>query len=183
MIVVNIPAFLAGIPLTEVFRAYVEQSGGYPWLYYFYPNLWFFFQATPYYMFSSGAILLTLTALMIFVVLVIVKKAEITESRILPVLLWLAYTMVFFMPHMHERYGFLAEMLAVVWAVTDRRKIWLAVGMFVSIFPKYLDALYLIEINKAFQGCLAGANTIVYLVFTCVLWKVLFGDRSEKANV
>jgi Gpi18-like mannosyltransferase len=115
-VLTNIPAFCAGIGLNELFSAYFIQGGAYPWLYYFYPNLWFFFQAAPYYMFSTGAVLLALTVLLSFTILLIVRKVRMTEANLLPVLIWTAYSAAFFMPHMHERYGFMAEVAAAIWA-------------------------------------------------------------------
>lgn len=179
----NIPTFCAGIPLSDMFAAYFVQGGAYPWLYYFYPNLWFFFQAAPYYMFSGSAVLLALTVLLSFAILLIVKKVRMSQENLLPVLLWTAYSAAFFMPHMHERYGFLAEVTAVILAVTQKQKRWIPLAMLLCILPKYLDAIYVIQLNRTHQGMMAVANTIVYLAVTCTLWKALFVNRRKERYV
>ena len=176
MLVMNIPALMAGYPLSVIFTKYVGQTGEYPWLYYFYPNLWFFFQARPYYLFSSGAMLLTVVALLLFVVLLVKKDIAIDRFSGLPIALWTAYTCCFFLPSMHERYGYLCEVLAVLLALLHLRSAWLPVGMILCVLPKYLYAIDLIGNPLWLQALEAAGNTLLYMTFTCLLWQKLFSD-------
>jgi len=174
MLIMNIPAVIAGYSPMITFVKYMGQTESYPWLYYFYPNLWFFFQARPYYQFSTSAILLAISALLIFIVLFIHKKIRLTTENILPVLLWTVYTCVFFLPSMHERYGFFAEIVAMIMAVVYVRSSWIAIGMIVCILPKYLWAMDVIGNPVNLQMAAAVGNTAVYITFTCILWHRLF---------
>ena len=180
MLLMNIPAMIAGYSPMITFVKYMGQTESYPWLYYFYPNLWFFFQARPYYQFSTGAILLALTALMIFIVLFVQKKKQLTEENMIPILLWTVYTCVFFLPSMHERYGFFAEMIALIMAVIYVRSSWVAAGMILCILPKYLWALDIIGNPVSLQMVSAIGNTVVYMVYTCILWHRIFGQRRSE---
>lgn len=182
MLVMNIPSIAAGYSPTIIFTRYVSQTGGYPWLYYFYPNLYFFFQARPYYLFSTSAILLTMTALVVFVVLLVKKNVKPDYDNQLPILLWTVYTCVFFLPSMHERYGYFAELIAVVWALVNFRKSWLAIFMILCTFPKYLYALDLIGNSLRIQSVAAIGNTLLYMFFTCSLWRQLFQTEGRKRN-
>lgn len=180
MLVMNIPAFLAGYTPGIIWVKYAGQAGGYPWLYYFYPNLWYFFQAGPYYLFNAGAMMLAVTALLVFVVLLVNKGVAVTPRNMLPVMLWTVYTCVFFLPSMHERYGFLAELIAVIMAIVYTRTAWIAAGLILSTLPKYLYALGLMGNPPGLQMATAIVNTAVYLTFTCILWKHLFtGDAKS----
>lgn len=181
MMAMNIPAIIAGHSPLIAFTAYARQIGGYPWLYYFYPNLYFFFQARPYYLFGSGAILLTVTAFLIFVVLLVEKKVELNRENMVPILLWTAYTCTFFLPTMHERYGYFAELIAVILGILNFRRSWVPIGMLLCILPKYLSALYVIENSSAIQMVTAAGNTCLYVVFTCILWRGLF--QEERSGV
>lgn len=178
MFIMNIPAMIAGYSPKIMVTAYIRQASGYPWLYYFYPNLYFFFQGRPYYLFSTGAIMLAITVLLVFVVLMVKKEIIPDQDNMLPILTWTAYTCVFFLPSMHERYGYLAEIAAVIYGLINIRKLWVAAGMILCIFPKYLYALDLTGNSYAMQTATAIGNTCVYMAFTCVIWHQLFeGER------
>ena len=182
MLVMNIPAVMAGYPLSITFTKYIGQTGEYPWLYYFYPNLWFFFQARPYYLFSAGAMLLAVSALLLFVVLLVQKKVVPDHRSGLAIALWIAYTCCFFLPSMHERYGYFCEILAVLLALVHIRGIWLPAGMILCVLPKYLYAFDLVGNPLWLQGLEAAGNTFVYLLFTCILWQKLFQDNKTNAG-
>lgn len=182
MLVMNIPAMMAGYPPSITFAKYIGQTGEYPWLYYFYPNLWFFFQARPYYLFGAGAMLLTVSALLLFVVILIRKGVVPNRSNGLAIALWSAYTCCFFLPSMHERYGYFCEILAVLLALIHVRSLWLPMGMVLCVLPKYLYAFDLAGNPRWLQGLEAGGNTLLYLVFTCLLWQNLFRDGDHASE-
>lgn len=151
MLIMNIPAVLAGYSPMITFTKYMGQAGGYPWLYYFYPNLWFFFQARPYYLFSTGAVLLAVTALLIFVLL-LVKK----------------------------RYGYFMELIAVCLAILNIRNLWIPVLMILCTLPKYLFAVGFADNSISLQMLEAIVNTFLYIAFTCTLWRRLFAPSSGQ---
>lgn len=179
MLVMNIPAVMAGYPITITFTKYMGQAGGYPWLYYFYPNLWFFFQARPYYLFSTGAVMLAMTALLIFVMLLVKKGVSLHRGNLLHILLWTAYTCAFFLPSMHERYGFFMELTAVIIAIVDIRLLWLPAVMILCTLPKYLYAVGYAGNSLELQMAEAVGNTLLYMAYTCILWRRLFLDRAR----
>lgn len=183
MLIMNIPAVIAGYSPTITFTKYMGQAGGYPWLYYFYPNLWMFFQARPYYLFSTGAVMLAISALLIFVVLLVKKGCSLNRENTLYILLWTAYTCVFFLPSMHERYGFFVELIAVIIAIINIREAWLPIIMMLSTFPKYLYALWPIENPIWLQMTEAVINTGLYLAFTLIFWRWLFHGQSKSPYV
>lgn len=178
MLAMNIPAVMAGYPVTITFTKYMGQAGGYPWLYYFYPNLWFFFQARPYYLFSTGAVLLAMSALLIFFLLLVKKDIRLTRNTTLPVLFWTAYTCVFLLPSMHERYGYFTELIAVLMAVLNIRLSWVPAVMILCTLPKYLYAVGFAGNSLELQMAEAVCNTILYMSCTCILWRRLFLDRA-----
>lgn len=181
MLVLNIPAMVAGYSPMITFTQYVRQATGYPWLYYFYPNFYLFFQARPYYLFSTGAVMLTMAALLIFVVLLVEKKVSLDQDNLLPILLWTAYTCVFFLPSMHERYGYFAEIIAVILGLVNIRKSWIACGMILCVIPKYLYAVNFTGNPMSIQILTAVGNTLLYLIFTCILWHQLF-QRERRIS-
>ena len=121
--------------------------------------------------------MLAISALLLFVVLLIKKGILITHENVLYILLWTAYTCVFLLPSMHERYGFFAELVAVIIALINIRFAWLPLIMMLCTLPKYLYALYLVENPLWLQMTEAIINSALYLVFTILLWKWLFQGK------
>ncbi len=181
MLVMNIPAVIAGYSPAITFTKYMGQAGGYPWLYYFYPNLWFFFQARPYYLFSTGAIMLAVTALLIFVLLLVKRNVMPSRANALHILLWTAYTCGFFLPSMHERYGYFMELTAVIIAIVNIRRLWLPLIMILCTLPKYLYAVGVGENPLWLQMAEAIVNTLLYLSYTCLFWQKLFRKKAESS--
>ncbi len=187
MMIINIPAIIAGYPPTIAITQFMGQSGAYPWLYYFYPNFWFFFQGQPYFRFSLSAIFLAIMALLIFVILLVKKNVHITSDRVIPVVIWVMYTCVMFMPSMHERYTYMPEILATLYGIKHRDKLYLPIGLGLSVLPKYLWALGFIDDPIWMQWIASALCIAVYLIFTLQLWKELFcktasGKKAKKSG-
>lgn len=178
MILCNIPAYMAGLPFSITFSQYVSQTGTYPWLYYFYPNLYFFFQARPYYFFSIAPICFTVTMLLILVLLLRKHRLLLFGENALNISAWICYTCVFLLPSMHERYGYLAEILAVLTALKNKRLTWLPVLMIISTLPRFLFAVSVGSGSLLQQGISAVINTVSYTAFTYVIYLRLKDVKS-----
>ena len=179
MIGMHIPAILAGYSPMIAFTQFLGQSGAYPYLYYFYPNFWFFFQAQPYFRFSMSTIFMTITALLIFIVLLVRKNVRITKDRVLPMVMWIMYTCVMFLPAMHERYTYMPEILACLYGMKNPKRWWLPVGLLVAIIPKYLWTFGVIDHPIWLQAGTSIVCIATYLAFTVVIFKEFFGGMGS----
>lgn len=142
MEVLCIPAILGGYSVFIPFSVYTRQLGRYPYMYVFYPNFWALFREAPYYIFSNVAILSILAGLGIFAVAVIRKKTEISERQWMEFAVWSTFFMMCFLPCMHERYGMLVEVLAVIYAFLNRKSWWMAVVIELGSFIAYLQVTF-----------------------------------------
>ncbi len=181
MLFMNIPAMVAGYSPMITFSQFIGQSGAYPWLYYYYPNFWLFFQAKPYYRFGTSAMLLTIVALLIFVVLLVKKNIRITNQRVLPMVIWIMYTCAMFLPAMHERYTYMPEILSVLYGIKDKKKLWLPIGLQIAIVPKYLWTMGFVQNTVWSQVVTAIICVATYLTFTVVLFKDIFYQKEAIA--
>lgn len=128
MLLTGIPCLIAGRPLGQLFSLYKGQVTEYSGkLSYFYPGVWLIFYEPSdynvYINYRNGAILLALAALIAVMIFWIVRKSELTATNILYMAFLLTFTTVMFLPAMHERYGYLYVILAVIIAIRNRKTI------------------------------------------------------------
>lgn len=78
----------------------------------------------------------------------------------------LAYTCVFFLPKMNERYGYLYEILAILIAFVDRKTIIPCVVLNMVSLITYSLYLYGVSYDVRILGCING---LVYLAYVVIL--------------
>ena len=107
----GIPAYLMGRSLLTTFQIYFSQAGEYHGMYFNYPSFWVLF-GDIYDILKNPAIFLTavLCGLGIYVILSGYKKIS-TELQYLNTATWFVWTVVLFLPAMHERYSFMLDVL------------------------------------------------------------------------
>ncbi len=129
MLFLNIPFIMAGRPVASIFGTYSSQVSIYPEsIYINFSNIYALFvadlNAGALGGFASyGAVLLAVCALGILAVIIIRKKKPVSLQDDLYIGFLLAFTAVMFLPKMHDRYGYVYEILALVLCVTNRKTI------------------------------------------------------------
>lgn len=110
-----IPAWLAGRPLRDLMTMHWQQAETYNQMT---MNAANFYQWLPedYYHFSRFGIVLAATAVFVFCLLVRKSRVELDDGLILRLALVSTLIVPFFLPRMHERYFFPADVLAIIYA-------------------------------------------------------------------
>lgn len=170
----SIPGIIAGRGWTEWFTIYFSQTQTYPFMFLQYPSFWALIDGsgTHYEVLSQVAILLAVSALALIMLVCLVKKVVLTKENSIYLAFLLTYTCIFFLPSMHERYGYAYEMLIIVLAVSNRKKIMTAAGLIGISLITY--GRYLFETDCNIQ-VLAVFNTVLYLL--CL--KDFFMDKER----
>ncbi|MBW7573116.1 hypothetical protein [Caproiciproducens faecalis] len=111
-----LPAMFLGRSMKELLTVYFSQAGQYKMIAMFLPNLYTWLpEDTPEYI-SAAAVMfagaLTVTALFYLYK----KKFVFTDELFVTMALFFALFLPFILPHMHERYFYLADILAVIFA-------------------------------------------------------------------
>ena len=132
-VIVIIPAVLLGKPLSETLLVYFNQMGEYPRLVLNAPSV---YQFLPYDISGaasdSSAMLSALSAAGVAAAAVLVLILLFLGFRLgermdrhtcMAVAVVLAIGVPFLLPHMHERYFFLADVLTLCWACSDVRRL------------------------------------------------------------
>ena len=114
-----LPAIIAGRKISDCILIYFNQTGTYKDLTANYPNLYNIFGE----FFENQTIVLVILTVAIVAMLMfffLYKKIQIKEN-IVRIALILSVSMVFFLPRMHERYGFLPEILSVLYVIIYKK--------------------------------------------------------------
>ncbi len=178
MEILCLPAILGGHSVWIPFSVYLRQLGRYPYLYVFYPNFWALFRDAPYYIFSGVSTLGLVAVLGVFAVAVIRKKTGISEKQWMEFALWCVFFMMCFLPCMHERYGMLLEVLAILYAFLNRKTWWNAVIIGAGSYIAYLQVTFAKNIISDVWIALAYLTAFGFFTWGMIKnW-----DRAEERN-
>ncbi|TNE81816.1 MAG: hypothetical protein EP332_02390 [Bacteroidetes bacterium] len=133
-----LPNWIIGRPLIEMLLIYGLQAKTFGMLTQFAPNVWQFFAWAPVDLFSRFATLFTLSLIALFVLWVYFKKPKLSTEFWLDTALLSTLLIPFFMPFMHDRYFYPADVLAIVFAFYRPKYFWVGLLVGLSSFGTYL---------------------------------------------
>ena len=178
MLAASFPALLWGKNLFDVFKIYLEQTSTYNKMAMNYPSFWTFLCYTrydaQYEQLKNMAIIFTVCVLA-FIMLLWVRGKYITSGKNLIILAFvLAYACVLFLPAMHDRYGYIYEICALILAVLVPKTIPLCLGLILLSVNTYGVFLFEIPVN---YSILSLANLVLFFAYIFVLKPHL--EKSE----
>ncbi len=173
-----VPAWIAGRDLKNVLSVYFSQSGYYLWGTLQYPNIYALLgEAMPDMRHAeevSGAgLYMTVILLGCIAYYFYTKNVMLTEDIMVTLALFTVAITVYSLPHMHDRYGFFIDLLAIVYCMYKVKRMPVACGfMLISLltFMPYLIGVTIVPIQYLAIGQLA---LIVYV--GCDLYKQVSG--------
>lgn len=138
-----LPAWIAGRPLKELINIYVAQgvqdaySLSLKWsnIYQVYGTKFFIKE------YEKAGIWLILGILMLLMFYLAHKKYELNHEFILLTGFFFAMVTPYFLPHMHERYGILADILAILYAFTTVKRFYYPLIHIMLSFSAYMEYL------------------------------------------
>ena len=182
MVVLSLPGLIMGRGFTEVFTIYLKQTSEYKSMAMNYPSFWLLFKTEGldsfYQLFSTVAVLITFTVLMIMMIVWLKKKVDFTLQNVLIMAFLISYTCVLFLPSMHERYGFIYEILGLMLAFWFVKTIPLLVLMYLTSIATYSIYLFQLTMNST---VLCVVNTLVYIAYVVYLNRQLFKEKPDMA--
>ncbi|MBO5056321.1 MAG: hypothetical protein J6C64_08250 [Lachnospiraceae bacterium] len=163
-----IPAWMIGRDFKELIMVYFNQSGYYPWGTLNYPNVYALLgEAMPDMRHAaevSGAgMFMTIIMLGCIAYYFYTKEIRLTDEMLVTLAMFTVAIIVYSLPHMHDRYGFLIDLFAVIYGVYNVRKLPVTCGfMLISVltFMPYLIAVDIMPLQYMAMGLL---GLIVYV--------------------
>lgn len=144
-----IPSLLAGKSFWELISVYFFQANGQMDIYalsHKFPNIYQLIGIDSFlFEYADAGIWVTLGALMILMYCFARKQYEMNACLLLRMGMLLTMTVVFFLPHMHERYAILVDVMAIVYVFFDFRKLYIPVLTILCSFAGY--TVYLAQNN------------------------------------
>ncbi|SOC04121.1 glycosyltransferase 87 family protein [Pseudobutyrivibrio ruminis] len=185
MVVLALPSLVQGRTISEMIHIYTDNTSLHQSLANGYPTFWRvladgtnFTGEDAYGVLKHAAMAFTVIVLGCLVYAWVKKAVEFTGKNIVIMAFIMTYTTIFFLPAMHERYGFSYEILAIVIAIMVAKTIPLAVGLTCLSLTTYGAYLFNNTTNEWF---LSVVNLILYISYMIILNKELIG--IEKAEV
>ncbi len=150
-----LPAWMAGRDLKELLLIYFDQTGTYPWGTLEYPNIYALLgEAMPDMHHAaevSGAgTFMTIILLGCIAYYLYTEDVNLTEELLITLALFTVALIVYSLPHMHDRYGFLIDLLAVPYGILRVKRLPVTCGfMLISVltFMPYLIAVHIVPLQ------------------------------------
>ncbi|MCI8860889.1 MAG: hypothetical protein HFI20_00205 [Lachnospiraceae bacterium] len=178
-----IPAWIAGRPLIELINIYMAQGMQDVWslsikwanIYQIIGNQYFLLE------YAEAGTWLILGILMCVMFAMAQKRYRITKEFIVQMALFFAILTPFFLPHMHERYGCLADILAILYAMMNRRRFYIPLLQILISFNSYMAYLsHLGDQEPAiYYGVWALAELGLLIVVGADVWKYMM-DKDNR---
>ena len=176
-----IPFILGSGDFITPFKQYFGQIGNYPGANYYSGSMFVIFDGMDFSRYCNWlGIPLMLGLVILTLYLFFYKKIKPTPTTILAVAAFYSFLVPFTLPHMHERYFFLADIFIVIYVLCKKKKYHYGLlQQFSSIncYSHFLFGYYLIPVLD--RGCMLFSLGInIYLIWN--LFKEIWSSDHEK---
>lgn len=175
-----LPAIVMGRSFYDVIMIYFNQANSYVDLVMNFPNIYnliqsnFSFFIKHYDVISKIGICICMFIYFCMWLYVILRKIKFDDRKILNVGLWSIVIATYFLPRMHDRYMFVADILSVIIFILYQRKfVMMLIINLVSILSYFA---YLFEYTLVSYEVVSVIYFVFIVDFTLYVFKVLEGD-------
>lgn len=183
MLGISFPAVLGGRKLTEVFTIYTNQANTYQSISENYPSVWLLLckagDGAQYDYMKIPTICITIFVLTLIMFRWLKKDYKIDGKNLYIMAYLLCYTCVFFLPSMHERYGFLYEVLSIALAIMIPKMAPLSVALICVSMNTYGSFLFGRSLNLPI---LSWLNLAIYILSIFILEKEMGRETTERED-
>jgi Gpi18-like mannosyltransferase len=175
--VMCLPAIFSGKSVLDCFLIYFKQAGTYQLLTMNFPNLYSLVNGNPIY-FSKIGICLTFLIFVLMFYYIMKNKVKFNLENILLLMIWSILICVFFLPHMHERYMFSADIFSLLYLLLYKRNFLVCLLVQMISFVSYTVFLFHNTLVPSYLLAIALLGIIIYLTKD-VSCKLVIGKGEE----
>lgn len=130
--VMCLPAIILGRNPLDIITIYAEQTDYGKLIQMNCPNIYAFMcegnDVSNYYLFKTLSIVLTITILGAGLCMLIYKRTDLSDTQnFLLASIWTVFTCIMFLSSMHERYAYLLDILTIIYAIVNVKRVWLPI--------------------------------------------------------
>jgi len=173
--VMSLPAIIAGRSLIDITLIYVRQTGTYPSMTLNMPNLYQWFPNN-YDVFAYYAIGLFAVLMAISLFRLMLRKVTIKRGIVIELALWSVLMAVFFLPAMHERYLYIADVLSIAYYMIRHKNGWvpiMTIGISTLSYFPFLFGQTPVDLKLV---------SLAYVVLLYKFTQVLFVDIQKASE-
>lgn len=182
MTVLALPSLIQGRTISEMIHIYTDNTSLHTSISNGFPTFWRLLNdgtgAEGYTFLKYTAMALTVVILGSFMYMWIRNNINLNNVNIILIAFILTYSTITFLPAMHERYGFIFEILAIVIVFIEIKTIPLLIGITCLSLTTYGVYLFNNTVNEWF---LAVINFVFYVSYMIILNKELINKENAEA--
>lgn len=157
-----IPAMLCGRSFYDTFSIYLKQTESYPALTLNCPTFWALFPDNEFETFGTAALFLAGAATLVFMVYLYKNRSKLDNTLLFDAAFIFVLIMPFFLPRMHERYFYLAEVFSVIYAFVHKKRFF-PLFIILSSFNCYCIYLFGYQISQFEHFAVLNLAIIIYV--------------------
>lgn len=188
-VIMAIPSMIFGRSFSSIMNVYINQTANsYSQLTLnsstFYALIFHNFQE--HLELSQYGVCLAIAITGIFMYLIYALKVKVESKQIVTIALFFAILMPFFMPHMHERYFYLADALCILYVILNPKKVYVAPLVLLPslmCYMLYLFSISFVNNSMANEEVTLRFGAILYIVALIILGKEIFTAPREENKV
>ncbi len=179
-----LPAYLLGRPLYSLIEVYTAQVNLYKQLSMNYPNIYTVIpdviNGTLQDQLIRTGVVVTMMLLVMLAYVIYTKTFTVTKQFLLALAVFSMELVVFTLPVMHERYGFAAGLLAMLYGLFGKRRFGIAVGIEALSLATYARFLFSSTVIKLYP--LAAVLLLLLLFMAADLWDQMQRNEPEDTS-
>ncbi|MCI8599065.1 MAG: hypothetical protein HFJ10_11615 [Lachnospiraceae bacterium] len=182
-----IPAWIAGRPLMDLINIYMAQGAQDVWsLSIKWPNIYQII-GNQYFLleYAEAGTWLILGILMCVMFAMAQKRYRITSEFMIQMGLFFAILTPYFLPHMHERYGCVADILAVIYAMMNIKRFYIPLVHILMSFNSYMAYLSHLENQEPsiYYGVWAFVELGLLVIVGLDMWRYMTNPENQTQVV
>lgn len=172
-----LPVLFMGRDISFLLGRYLEQSQAYPnALTVSYPNIYVIFESNDITGYAASACLLfTISLFGCLAYYIYTQNFRLNAEIILLIALFTTAVGVYFLPHMHERYGYIVDLLAIIYGFYHIRKLYFIIGFGLVSVLSYIPYLFKASVVPRYYPAMLMLVLIVLVGYD--LYKAVLQQR------